>query len=82
MSRNQRARTIALDENGVIRKSEDVWLIMSQDDNSKQYQVINWGDRYTCNCKDFRIRGRKENCKHIKALQYQLLKNKYGDLIE
>jgi|TARA_R110000751_G_scaffold92762_1_gene181425 predicted nucleic acid-binding Zn finger protein len=83
MSRNQRARTIALGENGVVRKSEDVWLVMSQTDNSnKQYQVINWGDRYTCNCQDFRIRGRKENCKHIKALQYLLLKNKYGDLIE
>ena len=81
MSRNQRARTIALAENGVVRKSEDVWLVMSQD-KSKQYQVINWGDRYACNCQDFRIRGRKENCKHIKALQYLLLKNQYGDLIE
>lgn len=80
MSRNQRARTIAL-ANGVVRKSEDVWIVQSQS-STKQYQVVNWGDRYTCNCQDFRIRGRKENCKHIKALEYLLLKNKYGDLIE
>ena len=74
MSRNQRARTIAL-ANGVVRKSEDVWIVQSQS-NDKQYQVVNWGDRYTCNCQDFRIRGRRENCKHIKALEYLLLKNK------
>jgi|TARA_X000001036_G_C20576686_1_gene764961 predicted nucleic acid-binding Zn finger protein len=80
MSRNQRARTIAL-ANGVVRKSEDVWIVQSQS-SDKQYQVVNWGDRYTCNCQDFRIRGRRENCKHIKALEYLLLKNKYGDLIE
>ena len=80
MSRNQRARTIAL-ANGVTRKSEDVWIVQSQS-SDKQYQVVNWGDRYTCNCQDFRIRGRRENCKHIKALEYLLLKNKYGDLIE
>ena len=80
MSRNQRARTIAL-ANGVVRKSEDVWIVQSQS-CTKQYQVVNWGDRYTCNCQDFRIRGRRENCKHIKALEYLLLKNKYGDLIE
>jgi|TARA_B110000263_G_C15173782_1_gene448186 predicted nucleic acid-binding Zn finger protein len=80
MSRNQRARTIAIAD-GVIRKSEDVWIVQSQS-GSHQYQVVNWGDRYTCNCKDFRIRGRRENCKHIKALEYLLLKNKYGDLIE
>ncbi len=80
MSRNQKARTIAL-ANGVTRKSEDVWIVQSQSSN-KQYQVVNWGDRYTCNCQDFRIRGRRENCKHIKALEYLLLKNKYGDLIE
>jgi|TARA_B100000902_G_C26853314_1_gene689327 predicted nucleic acid-binding Zn finger protein len=80
MSRNQRARTIAL-ANGVVRKSEDVWIVQSQS-STKQYQVVNWGDRYTCNCQDFRIRGRRENCKHIKALEYLLLKNKYGDLIE
>ena len=80
MSRNQRARTIAL-ANGVVRKSEDVWIVQSQS-SDKQYQVVNWGDRYTYNCQDFRIRGRRENCKHIKALEYLLLKNKYGDLIE
>ena len=80
MSRNQRARTIAL-ANGVVRKSEDVWIVQSQS-SDKQYQVVNWGDRYNCNCQDFRIRGRRENCKHIKALEYLLLKNKYGDLIE
>jgi len=80
MSRNQKARTIAL-ANGVTRKSEDVWIVQSQS-SDKQYQVVNWGDRYTCNCQDFRIRGRRENCKHIKALEYLLLKNKYGDLIE
>jgi predicted nucleic acid-binding Zn finger protein len=80
VNRNQRARTIAI-ANGVTRKSEDVWIVQSQSGN-QQYQVVNWGDRYTCNCKDFRIRGRRENCKHIKALEYLLLKNKYGDLIE
>lgn len=58
MSRNQRARTIAL-ANGVVRKSEDVWIVQSQS-SDKQYQVVNWGDRYTCNCQDFRIRGRRE----------------------
>jgi predicted nucleic acid-binding Zn finger protein len=81
MSRNQRARAIALRTSGVVRKTEDVWTVESQD-GSKTYQVVNWGDRHTCNCQDFRIRGRRENCKHIKAVEYMVLKGRYGDLIE
>jgi len=80
MGRNQRARTIAL-SNGVSRKTDDVWIVESQD-ATKQYQVVNWGDRYTCNCQDFRIRGRERNCKHIRAVEYVRLKGKYGTLIE
>jgi len=76
--RNERAKAIlqiaepqAIDEN--------TYLVPSQFDNKKKYQVTHF-DSYSCNCKDFELRckGRGLYCKHIKAiLLFEKIKNAY-----
>ena len=78
MSRNLRARDIAKRDNAVVRKDNHTWLVQSTDGRS-EYLVIDWGDRKQCNCVDFRRR--KQDCKHIKAVDFTILKERFGDLI-
>ncbi len=76
-NRNLKARDIAL-TGGVERKSRDTWMVTSSD-GSRKYYVMNWGDRMQCNCPD--SSARKEKCKHIRAVEYMELKERFGDLI-
>jgi len=58
---------------------ENTYLVPSQFDSSKKYQVTHF-DSYSCNCKDFQLRckGKDLYCKHIKAIiLFEKLKNKY-----
>lgn len=76
-NRNLRARDIALTGN-VKRKNRDVWTVPSSD-GERSYYVVNWGDMMQCNCKDSKTR--KKKCKHIRAVEYVILKERFGDLI-
>jgi hypothetical protein len=78
MSRNLRARDIAQRENAVVRKDAHTWQVESTD-GKNSYTVIDWGDRKQCNCVDYRRR--KQDCKHIKAVDFTVLKERFGDLI-
>src|SRR4030042_7046195 len=58
---------------------ENTYLVPSQFDSSKKYQVTHF-DSYSCNCKDFELRckGKGLYCKHIKAIiLFEKLKNAY-----
>lgn len=58
---------------------ENTYLVPSQFDSSKKYQVTHF-DSYSCDCKDFQLRckGKGLYCKHIKAiLIFEKLKNHY-----
>lgn len=78
MSRNLKARDIAQRPNAVVRKDNHSWQVQSTDGRNN-YTVIDWGDRKQCNCVDYRRR--KQDCKHIKAVEYVVLKERFGDLI-
>ena len=78
MSRNLRARDIAQRDKAVVRKDNHTWQVQSTDGRS-EYLVIDWGDRKQCNCVDFRRR--KQDCKHIKAVDFTITKERFGDLI-
>ena len=78
MIRNLRARDIAQRDKAVVRKDNHTWQVQSTDGRS-EYLVIDWGDRKQCNCVDFRRR--KQDCKHIKAVDFTILKERFGDLI-
>tara|TARA_B100002019_G_scaffold35851_4_gene30049 strand:- start:14610 stop:14849 length:240 start_codon:yes stop_codon:yes gene_type:complete len=78
MSRNLRARDIAARPQGVVQQEKHTWKVQSSDGKT-QYTVIDWGDRKMCNCVDFRRR--KSECKHIKAVEFTILKERFGDLI-
>jgi len=76
--REARARQI-LDIAEPQELDENTYLVPSQFDSSKKYEVTHF-DSYSCNCKDFQMRckGKGLYCKHIKAiLLFKKLKNKY-----
>ena len=76
--REERAKQI-LDKSEPQIIDENTYLVPSQFDSSKKYEVTHL-DSYSCNCPDFkkRCRGKGLYCKHIKAiLIFNKLKNKY-----
>jgi len=77
-TREQRAKAI-LEIADPQELDENTFLVPSQFDSSKKYQVTHF-DSYSCNCKDFetRCKGKGLYCKHIKAiLLFKKLKNRY-----
>ena len=75
-AREERAREI-LEHSKPECISENLYLVPSQFDNTKKYQVTHF-DSYSCDCKDFQLRcqGQGLYCKHIKAiLIFEKLKN-------
>ena len=77
-TREQRAKAI-LEIADPQELDENTFLVPSQFDSSKKYQVT-YFDSYSCNCKDFetRCKGKGLYCKHIKAiLLFKKLKNRY-----
>src|SRR3989344_4473403 len=79
-SENRELRARAILENGEPQiLDEFTYLVPSQFDSSKKYQVTHF-DSYSCNCKDFELRckGQGLYCKHIKAiLIFEKIKNAY-----
>mgnify|MGYP001596690991 CR=1 FL=1 len=76
--RNERAKLI-LEKGNPEVLNDFTYLVPSQTDSSKKYQVTHL-DSYTCECEDFkrRCRGRGLYCKHIKAIViFEKLKNSY-----
>ena len=76
--REDKAKQI-LEKSEPQRIDENTYLVPSQFDSSKKYEVTHL-DSYSCNCPDFkkRCRGKGLYCKHIKAiLIFNKLKNKY-----
>jgi transposase-like protein len=76
--REERAREI-LEHSKPECISENLYLVPSQFDSNKKYQVTHF-DSYSCDCKDFQMRCKGQNlyCKHIKAiLIFEKLKNTY-----
>jgi putative transposase len=76
--REERARQI-LEHSKPECLDENTYLVPSQFDSSKKYQVTHF-DSYSCNCLDFqnRCKGNGLYCKHIKAiLIFEKLKNHY-----
>lgn len=77
---NREARAKAILQNGnPIIINENTYLVPSQFDSNKKYQVTHF-DSYSCNCKDFELRCKGKNlyCKHIKAIiLFQRVKQKY-----
>lgn len=73
-TRDQKAKLI-FENDGVIKFDEYTYLVQSQSNPNKKYQVTCLDD-YSCNCKDFqsRLQGKGRYCKHIKAVL--LLENK------
>ncbi len=77
-TREQRAKAI-LEIGNPIVVDENTYLVPSQFDSNKKYQVTHF-DSYSCNCKDFELRCRAKGlfCKHIKAiLLFEKIKAKY-----
>jgi transposase-like protein len=76
--REERAREI-LEHSKPECISENLYLVPSQFDSNKKYQVTHF-DSYSCDCKDFQLRCKAQSlyCKHIKAiLIFEKLKNHY-----
>ena len=76
--REERAKAI-LQKGNPECLDEFTYLVPSQFDNSKKYEVT-YFDSYSCNCPDFqkRCKGKGLYCKHIKAIiLFQKLKSRY-----
>ncbi len=77
-SREQRAKEILKVGNPIV-VDENTYLVPSQFDSNKKYQVTHF-DSYSCECEDFkrRCQGKNLYCKHIKAiLLFEKVKAKY-----
>ena len=75
--REERAQTI-INSHAEIRQTNDsTYIVPSQTEKGKAYQVVNVGEEWDCECPDFYWRGLI--CKHIYAVKlWKLIKTKIG----
>ena len=60
--------------------SENRWVVQSESDPNKTYEITKVGDRFVCSCLDCLYR--EHDCKHILKLKARLEeeeKNKLGE---
>ena len=70
-------------ENKVRKINRTRWKVCSSD-GTREYTVIDWQDttgRFQCDCYDHRMK--KIKCKHIRAIEFVLVKEEFGiDLVD
>ena len=54
----------------IVKKGDGIWIVPSRS-GSRLYEVKYYGKDYTCTCPDYELR--KQPCKHIYAVQVELL---------
>jgi uncharacterized Zn finger protein len=75
--RQARGKEMARNGN-VTRNGRHTWTVKSSD-GTKDYKITDWQDRnnrFECSCYDYRRN--KQECKHIKAVKFVLIKDEFG----
>jgi transposase-like protein/ssDNA-binding Zn-finger/Zn-ribbon topoisomerase 1 len=73
--REERAQTMIDNRTEIRQTSDSTFIVPSQTEKGKAYQVMNAGEEWDCECPDFYFRG--VICKHIYAVQlWKVIKNR------
>jgi transposase-like protein/DNA-directed RNA polymerase subunit M/transcription elongation factor TFIIS len=73
--REERAQTIINSHVEIRQTSDSTYIVPSQTEKGKAYQVVNVGEEWDCECPDFYFRGIV--CKHIYAVKlWKLIKTR------
>ena len=51
--------------------AETRWVVQSESDPNKTYEIMRVGDNFACSCPDFIYR-EEHDCKHIKKIKMRL----------
>ena len=82
LEKQRKDKGYAIAQNNGIKQKRGVWIVPSQTNPRKSYEVVLTLTGATCTCEDFQNRGLK--CKHYWSVQYILKKeiNKDGTITE